>query len=113
MRVRIEPGGIIRGEAVVPGDKSIGHRWLILAATANGTSRLWGLPPSLDLRSTARCLAALSPQASPSLEAWASDPAHDLQDDRMDQGPSLDRRHGGPGLMVEARGRSGLRQSAK
>ena len=33
MRVRVEPGGRLGGSTRVPGDKSIAHRWLILAAT--------------------------------------------------------------------------------
>ena len=57
----------------VPGDKSIAHRWLILAATAQGRSALVDLPPSLDVRSTASCLAALARKCRPALEAWASD----------------------------------------
>jgi 3-phosphoshikimate 1-carboxyvinyltransferase len=41
----------------VPGDKSISHRALIFAALAEGESRLAGLAPGGDVRSTARCLA--------------------------------------------------------
>ena len=55
----------------MPGDKSIAHRWLILAATARGRSRLVGLPASLDVRSTASCLALVSERGRPALEAWA------------------------------------------
>jgi 3-phosphoshikimate 1-carboxyvinyltransferase len=55
----------------VPGDKSIAHRWLILAATARGRSRLVGLPASLDVRSTAACLGLVSERGRPALEAWA------------------------------------------
>ena len=71
MRVHFTPGPIRSGSVRVPGDKSIAHRWLILAATARGTSRLLGLPPSLDVRSTAACLAKLSGPGRPALEAWA------------------------------------------
>jgi 3-phosphoshikimate 1-carboxyvinyltransferase len=71
MRVRITPGGTLRGVVRVPGDKSIAHRWLILSATARGRSRLVGLPASLDVRSTARCLAKVTERSRPSLEAWA------------------------------------------
>ncbi|HEX5937744.1 MAG TPA: 3-phosphoshikimate 1-carboxyvinyltransferase [Actinomycetota bacterium] len=74
MRARVMPGGRVRGETTVPGDKSIAHRWLMLAATADGPCRLEGLPRSLDVRSTASCLAALSPALRPALEAWASSP---------------------------------------
>ena len=59
MRILVEPGRTVQGEALVPGDKSIAHRWLILSATARGTSRLVGLPEALDVRSSARCLAAV------------------------------------------------------
>ncbi|MDB5072811.1 MAG: 3-phosphoshikimate 1-carboxyvinyltransferase [Candidatus Eremiobacteraeota bacterium] len=43
----------------VPGDKSIAHRALILAALARGTSRLRNVPAGLDVRSTQRALRAL------------------------------------------------------
>ena len=75
MRVRITPGSRLRGSLVVPGDKSVAHRWLILEATADGPSRLLGVPVSLDVRSTASCLASLSPQGRPGLEAWIADGA--------------------------------------
>jgi 3-phosphoshikimate 1-carboxyvinyltransferase len=71
VRIRVLPGGRVEGTASVPGDKSIAHRWLILVSTASGSSRLAGLPPSLDVVSTASCMAALAPRARPALEAWA------------------------------------------
>jgi 3-phosphoshikimate 1-carboxyvinyltransferase len=43
----------------VPGDKSISHRALLFGALAEGESRLAGLAPGGDVRSTARCLAQL------------------------------------------------------
>ena len=75
MRVRITPGSRLRGSLAVPGDKSIAHRWLILAATALDSSRLLGVPASLDVRSTASCLALLSPKGRPGLEAWSGNGA--------------------------------------
>ena len=45
--------------ATVPGDKSIAHRALILAALAHGESRLRNVPAGLDVRSTQRALRAL------------------------------------------------------
>ena len=68
--LRIEPGGGLEGSTRVPGDKSIAHRWLLLAATATGRSRLVQVPPSLDVRSTASCLMAIAPTARPALEGW-------------------------------------------
>ncbi len=49
----------VAGELVVPGDKSISHRALILGALAEGTSRIRGILPSADVRSTAGVLRAL------------------------------------------------------
>ncbi|MEO8475628.1 MAG: 3-phosphoshikimate 1-carboxyvinyltransferase [Actinomycetota bacterium] len=63
----------------VPGDKSIAHRWLILAATAQGSSRLLGVPASLDVRSTASCLSSLSERTRPGLEAWSRNDAATAQ----------------------------------
>ncbi|HEY0383719.1 MAG TPA: 3-phosphoshikimate 1-carboxyvinyltransferase [Candidatus Elarobacter sp.] len=45
--------------STVPGDKSIAHRALILAALAQGESRLRNVPAGLDVRSTQRALRAL------------------------------------------------------
>jgi 3-phosphoshikimate 1-carboxyvinyltransferase len=75
MRAHVTPGSTVGGEVRVPGDKSIAHRWLLMAATANGSSRLEGLPRSLDTSSTAACLAMLAPAGRPALEAWASSPS--------------------------------------
>jgi 3-phosphoshikimate 1-carboxyvinyltransferase len=72
VEIRLVPGARIEGETQVPGDKSIAHRWLILAATASGRSEIHELPPALDVRSTAACLGRLVPEARPALEAWAS-----------------------------------------
>ncbi len=71
MDIIVAPGGTLHGSTAVPGDKSISHRWLVLAATAEGSSRLVGLPPSLDVRSTAACLAGLTGKPRPSLDVFA------------------------------------------
>ncbi len=46
----------IAGEITVPGDKSISHRALILAAMADGESRINGLSTARDVQSTRQCL---------------------------------------------------------
>ncbi|HET6577924.1 MAG TPA: 3-phosphoshikimate 1-carboxyvinyltransferase [Gemmatimonadales bacterium] len=56
---------IVGGTARVPGDKSITHRVLLLAAMARGTSRIGGALTSLDARSTARVLRQLGADISP------------------------------------------------
>src|SRR3989475_4781372 len=71
MRIRVIPGGRLRGTVRVPGDKSIAHRWLILACIGSSRSRLTGLPGALDVRTTASCLAELTLKARPALDLWA------------------------------------------
>src|SRR5258708_14464506 len=52
------------GSARRPGDKSISHRALMLAALARGTSELSGLLAGEDVKSTARVLRQLGVTAS-------------------------------------------------
>jgi 3-phosphoshikimate 1-carboxyvinyltransferase len=49
----------LRGIVRVPGDKSISHRALILAALAVGRSRIEGLSPGTDVAATAAALRAM------------------------------------------------------
>jgi 3-phosphoshikimate 1-carboxyvinyltransferase len=56
---RIRASARLRGELHVPGDKSISHRALILAALAAGESRIDGAGDGADVRSTAGIVAAL------------------------------------------------------
>lgn len=108
MRIRILPGSRLSGRARVPGDKSIAHRWLILAATAKGKSVLHGLPGALDVRSTARCLAALSPECQAELEGWIRRTGAEPGDEH---GSRFNGASGhGPALTLEAPGRQALRE---
>ncbi|MCC7412261.1 MAG: 3-phosphoshikimate 1-carboxyvinyltransferase [Gammaproteobacteria bacterium] len=58
MRLRVQPGGVLAGTLRVPGDKSISHRALMLAAVAHGDSRLTGLLEGEDVVATRRALVA-------------------------------------------------------
>src|SRR3954451_25026825 len=49
----------VTGRLRVPGDKSISHRYAMLAAIADGTSRLRGYAPGADCAATLACLEAL------------------------------------------------------
>jgi 3-phosphoshikimate 1-carboxyvinyltransferase len=53
------PSGPFTADARVPGDKSLSHRALILAAMAAGESRVTGLGPGRDVASTAAALRLL------------------------------------------------------
>src|SRR6185295_6937308 len=55
----IAPARRLRGRLRVPGDKSIAHRYALLAALAEGRSTLSGFAPGADCRSTLSCLRAL------------------------------------------------------
>ena len=109
MRIQVEPGGTVEGEAVVPGDKSIAHRWLILSATARGTSVLTGLPGALDVVSTARCLAAVvGVRAGPRLEAWASMLEHQGVGAELTVDGRVGPTEAGAELIIEGEGRDRL-----
>ena len=56
---------IVRGRVRPPGDKSISHRALFVAALARGPSALRGLLAADDVRGTARVLRALGVRISP------------------------------------------------
>ncbi|HMB57443.1 MAG TPA: 3-phosphoshikimate 1-carboxyvinyltransferase [Arenimonas sp.] len=66
---RAAAGTPLRGEISVPGDKSISHRAIMLAAIAEGRSRISGFLEGEDTRATARIFAQLgvrieAPEAS-------------------------------------------------
>lgn len=55
----IRPAKRIRGCVVMPGDKSISHRAAMIAALADGTSRIKNFSTSDDCAATLRCLVQL------------------------------------------------------
>ncbi|TMD08383.1 MAG: 3-phosphoshikimate 1-carboxyvinyltransferase [Chloroflexi bacterium] len=91
---RVDPARSFHAELRVPGDKSIAHRALMLAAIAQGESRIDDVPDGADVQATARCLAELGVTIHPhpalplrgseihvegrGMQAWKS-PTQDLQ----------------------------------
>ena len=61
----VQPAALVAGEVRVPGDKSIAHRALMLAAIADGESTISGLPEGEDVRATVACLRAIGVRLSP------------------------------------------------
>jgi 3-phosphoshikimate 1-carboxyvinyltransferase len=59
MRLRAHPVARFGGAGTVPGDKSLSHRALLLAALAVGESRITGLLEAADVHATAAALRAL------------------------------------------------------
>jgi len=63
----------LRGTVRVPGDKSISHRALMLAAMAVGRSRIEGLSEGADVRSTAAALRSMGVRIERAGDAWEVD----------------------------------------
>jgi len=55
----IAPARRVHGRIRVPGDKSISHRYALIAALADGQSRFDGYSAGADCQSTLACLKAL------------------------------------------------------
>ncbi len=55
----VRPGRNVRGSVSLPGDKSISHRYAVLAAIAEGPSRLENYLTGADCASTLGCLRSL------------------------------------------------------
>jgi 3-phosphoshikimate 1-carboxyvinyltransferase len=55
----ISPGGSVSGVVELPGDKSISHRYAILAALAEGVSEIRNYSPAADCASTLECVRRL------------------------------------------------------
>jgi 3-phosphoshikimate 1-carboxyvinyltransferase len=55
----VSPGGTIDGVIELPGDKSISHRYAILAALAEGTSEISNYAAAADCQSTLACVRGL------------------------------------------------------
>ncbi len=84
--VTVRPAARVRGLIRVPGDKSISHRYALLAALADGRTTLSNYAPGQDCASTLRCLAAMGVSVEP--------PAANTE---------------GPRVAIEGRGPRGLR----
>ena len=63
--VTVAPARALRGRVRVPGDKSISHRYAILASLADGTSTIAGYSTGADCRTTLDCLRALGVTIEP------------------------------------------------
>src|SRR5450755_619182 len=57
--VIVPPVRTVRGVVRIPGDKSISHRYAMLAAIAEGTSRFQNFSAARDCASTLDCVAKL------------------------------------------------------
>ena len=72
--VAVSPALKIAGVLRVPGDKSISHRYALLAAIADGRSTIANYAPGADCASTLSCAAALGAIVSRTAPLTAGDP---------------------------------------
>jgi 3-phosphoshikimate 1-carboxyvinyltransferase len=73
--VTVTPALSISGALRVPGDKSISHRYALLAAIADGRSTIANYAPGADCASTLSCVEALGAIVSRTPGAAAGEPA--------------------------------------
>lgn len=73
--VQVRPAERVRGRVRPPGDKSISHRYALLAAIAEGTSRIHGYSTGGDCASTLECLRGLGVQ----IDELGRDPVSGLE----------------------------------
>ena len=59
MQRKISPASAISGSIVLPGDKSISHRYAMIAAIADGATRITNYSTGADCHSTLGCVRAL------------------------------------------------------
>lgn len=65
----IRPARTLRGSLALPGDKSISHRYALLAGFAAGTSRLANFSTGADPHSSLGCMTALGAQVEADVQA--------------------------------------------
>jgi 3-phosphoshikimate 1-carboxyvinyltransferase len=63
MTERVSPASGIHGVVNVPGDKSISHRYAMLASIAEGDSQIYNYSTGADCQSTLACMQALGVEA--------------------------------------------------
>lgn len=68
--IKLESGGTFRGEITLPGSKSLSNRLLLLAALAEGETRLQGLLDSDDVRHLRQALQALGVSLQLEGDTW-------------------------------------------
>ena len=57
--IKLSPARKVEGELVIPGDKSISHRVIILGSLGNGKSIFNGLSTGADVHSTRKIFSQL------------------------------------------------------
>lgn len=64
MQFRVSPGGSLRGDVTVPGDKSVSHRSIMLGSIAHGTTNVSGFLQGADSLATLNAFRSMGVQIS-------------------------------------------------
>jgi 3-phosphoshikimate 1-carboxyvinyltransferase len=70
MQKRISPASAIRGSITLPGDKSISHRYAMIASIAEGDSHITNYSTGADCHSTLGCMRALGVEIEGAGTEW-------------------------------------------
>lgn len=108
--LQIEGGTPLRGSATLPGDKSISHRALLIAALAEKRSRIRNLSPGEDVKATRRLIEAVGAELTASRGEVLVDPGvfDGVQTRSIDCANSGTTMRLGAGVLTRAAGTSTL-----
>src|SRR3954466_4837274 len=88
----VRPANGVRGAVRIPGDKSISHRYAMLAGIADGTSRFHNFSAARDCYNTLNCMRALGRDwkraADGAIEVQGAGPQLSAPGERLDCGNS-------------------------
>src|SRR4051794_33838653 len=59
MKITISPARSVSGSVLIPGDKSVSHRYAMLSSIAEGTTKIQNYSTGADCQSTLGCMRAL------------------------------------------------------
>ncbi len=68
--MKVTPGGVLRGDIHIPGDKSISHRAIMFASLADGVTRISGLLEGEDVLATIAAFRAMGVDIRKQGEQW-------------------------------------------
>ena len=94
------PGGPLRGEVRVPGDKSVSHRAVMLGALAEGTTHIHGFLEGEDTRATARAFERMGVRIEAPADAERI--VHGVGLHGLDGADTIDCGNGGTGMRLLA-----------
>lgn len=100
----VTPARRVQGQVTLPGDKSISHRYAMLASLSDGSNEIWNYSQGADCDSTLACLSQLCVAVQPVLK-WHADPHNEEELRKSGEAEEV------AYVIVEGRGPRGLERS--